>query len=177
MKKVILFIATSLDGFIAGENGNINWLFHDVDYNYTSFLKTIDTVIMGRKTYEVAKGFEPLPYVGKKKIVFTNQKRIAEQETEFVQDPIKVVEKLKKEQGTNIWLVGGTEIITLLMNKNLIDECIISIHPILLGKGIPLFKDVKANLKFIKEETFESGLIQLSYEKKSTSYSVEQLQE
>lgn len=71
MPQVVLFIATSLDGFIASPDGTVDWLFHDADYGYTEFMASVDAVVMGRKTWEQAKTFEDVPFAGKQVIVFS----------------------------------------------------------------------------------------------------------
>lgn len=167
MRKVILFIATSLDGFIAGKDGEIDWLFTDQDYGYAEFLNTIDVVLMGRKTYEQVLTFGEYPYNGIEGYVFsrshsgTKGKNVA-----FLSGDIaNFVHALKAKPGKNIWLVGGAELVHAFMQHNLIDEYVISIHPIVLGSGIPLFKSPApaTKLAFRKGRTFGSGLVQLTY--------------
>lgn len=163
MRKVILFIASSLDSFIAREDGAIDWLFHDADYNYKKFFMSIDTVMMGRKTYELSKTLAEDPYPDKKIIVFSRNKT-PEPGIEISDEPVSAVERLKEEDGLNIWLVGGSEIIDILMKHNLVDELILSVHPILLGKGMPLFKGIQEKkMDLIKTQEFGSGLVQLHY--------------
>lgn len=166
VRKIVLFIASSLDGFIAREDGSIDWLFSDGDYGYTKFFRSIDTVIMGRKTYDVSLAFGDYPYKGKKGYVFTRKlTKRADKNTEFVSDPVSLCKKLKRSPGKNIWLVGGSDIISVLTNAGLVDEIILSTHPIILGKGIPLFKDIKReiNLRLVKSIKFGTGLLQAYY--------------
>jgi len=169
MRKVILYIATSLDGYIAGPNHELDWLFHDNDYGYTEFYNSVDTTLMGNETYKQILTFGDFPYKGKENFVFTrnpnlqddnNVKYIAGHISEFVK-------KIKKENGKNIWLIGGGQINSLLLKENLIDEIIISIHPLLLGDGISLFPGIE-NPKLFKMtdyKDFPSGLVQIQYEK------------
>ena len=166
MRKIVLFIASSLDGFIAREDGGIDWLFSDGDYGYSKFFKSVDTVIMGRKTYEVSLTFGDYPYNGKKVYVFTRKKSIRpDGNAEFVSDPVSLCKKLKKLPGKNIWLVGGSEIVSVLINAGLVDEIILSTHPIILGSGIPLFNCIKKEIKMrlVKSVKFGSGLLQAHY--------------
>lgn len=167
MKQVILFIATSLDGFIAGKKGELDWLFTDADYGYKNFLASIDTTLMGYKTYEQVLSFGEFPYPNKKNYVFTRSRKKQDQNpVEFVSsDPAALVKKLKKESGKNIWLVGGGEINTILLNEGLIDEMIISIHPEILGEGIPLFAGTpkESSFELIKHHAYQTGLVQLHY--------------
>jgi len=165
MRKVILFIASSLDGFIARKDNSIDWLFMDNDYGYKKFYDSIDTVLVGNKTYEKSKEFEEFPFKDKKVFVFTRNKKLKKDEhVEFVNDIINFSKKLIKSKGKNIWLVGGGEIAKIFLDNNLLDEVIISIHPIILGNGIPLFNGAKeTKLKLPKHKIFENGLVQLYY--------------
>ena len=143
MRKIILFIACSLDGYIAGEGDGIGWLFTDADYGYSAFYNSIDAVLVGKRTYDQAKGFDEYPFKGKKCYVFTRDKSMKKDDNaEFIGEPVAFAKKLLKLSGKNIWLVGGGEIISLFLNNSLIDEIILSIHPIILGSGIPLFRDI-----------------------------------
>ena len=164
MRKIKLFIASSLDGFIARENSGIDWLFTG-DYGYAKFYNSIDTVLMGRKTYELSLKLGE-SYKGKRAIVFTKQKNLKKLENvDFVSNVVDFTKKLLKTKGKDIWLVGGGEIVSLLLNNNLIDEIILFVHPIILGKGIPLFKNINKEVKLKLLETFayEDGLVKLYY--------------
>ena len=164
MRKIKLFIACSLDGFIAREDGGIDWLFTG-DYGYKEFYSSIDTVLMGRKTYELSLKLGET-YKDKKAVVFSTKKNLKKSsKIEFVSDAVKFTKKLKKLKGKDIWLVGGGEIVSVLLNNYLIDEMQIFVHPIILGKGVPLFKDIKkgTELKLIGTHKFEDGLVKLYY--------------
>ena len=167
MKNIILYIASSLDGFIARTDGSVDWLFSDQDYGYQEFYNSIDTVVMGRKTYEQARSFEEHPFAGKSFFVFSrSMTRSPEKNVNFIDDTIPdFIGKIKRKSRTNIWLVGGAELIEIFLNRNSINFLILSIHPIILGKGIPLFKNLKreVNLKLRQSVSFESGLVQLHY--------------
>ena len=168
-----MFIASSLDGFIAREDGSIDWLFTDDDYGYQEFYESVDAVIMGRKTFE--KGLELgggiNPTRNKKNYVFSrNQQSLGgmekDDEVEFVgKDVRKFVEKLVDSSGKDIWLVGGSEIISILLKADLLHDIILSIHPKILGKGIPLFKNTEKEMirKMVNSKAFDSGLVQLHY--------------
>ncbi len=167
MRKVILYIATSIDNYIAKKNGDVNWLFTDGDYGYTDFFESIDITLMGNKTYRQILTFGEFPYKEKENYVFTRQKNTSD--TIFAKmisgNIVMFTEDLKIQSGKSIWLIGGSEIIELFMNNNLVDELIILIHPIILGEGIPLIsKRVRlTELKFERSTQFESGLIQIYY--------------
>jgi len=119
------------------------------------------SVIMGRKTYDVAKGFEKEPFAGKEVIVFSRKR------DGCANDPVKASMQLKKKKGKNIWLVGGSQIISTLMNAGLVDEIINSVHPVIIGNGIPLFDRIaETSLKLINTKRFPSGLVQLHYDVK-----------
>ena len=165
MRKIKLFIACSLDGFIAGEKGEIDWLFTDQDYGYTPFMKGVDSCVMGRKTYELAASFPEWPYAEKKCYVLTRNKKIKKDaRAEFVFDAKKLMEKLQKEKGNGILVVGGGEVVKLFLNENCLDELIVFVHPLILGKGIPLFpKATKKKLKLLNTHAFNTGLVRLHY--------------
>lgn len=166
LRKTQLFIACSLDGFIAGEKGEIDWLFTDQDYGYTPFMKGIDSCVMGRKTYELAASFLEWPYAGKKCFVLTRNKKIKKDvRAELYSNAKKLMEKLQKEKGKNIWLVGGGEIVKLFLDENWLDELIVFVHPLILGKGIPLFPRgmEKKKLKLLNTHAFETGLVRMHY--------------
>lgn len=166
MKEVKLFIASSLDGYIAREDGSVDWCFTDADYGYKEFYDSIDAVMMGRKTYEKALEFEEHPYKEKKCYVFTGDSKLKlGKDIEIVTNVLDFTKELVRSSSKGIWLVGGSEIVSLLLDSGLIDEIILSIHPIILGKGIPLFKGIEkqTNLRMLKCITYESGLVQVRY--------------
>jgi dihydrofolate reductase len=168
MRKIKLYIASSLDSYIASEGGGIDWLFTNEDYGYAKFYDSIDTILVGRKTYDQSLKFDEYPYKGKKVYVFT--RRIdGKKNTHYVEyidaDIPSFVRRLLRSVGKDIWLLGGGEIVSILLNANLVDEIIVSIHPIILGKGIPLFSNIKerVNLRLLESTPFGSGLVQLYY--------------
>jgi dihydrofolate reductase len=170
MRKLILYIASSIDGYIAGLNGELDWLFTDQDYGYNNFLSSIDTVLVGRKTFDdaVKMGMKD-PFPGKVTYVFTRSpnKYPSQENLVYVnENPSELWKWLRNREGGSAWLVGGAEIIEPLLEENLIDEYIISIHPIVLGNGIPMFKKIKHRTQLLtkKVNTFDSGLIQISLE-------------
>ncbi len=143
-RKIILYIAISLDGYIADENGNVDWLeqYANIeDTDYEEFYKTIDTVIMGRKTYDQVLSFGKYPYQNVKSYVYSNTKIGFDENVEFTNTlPKELVRTLKKQSGKHIWLIGGADLIHHFIENNLIDEYQITILPVILGRGIPLFK-------------------------------------
>ena len=174
MRKIKLYIASSLDSYIAGENGNIDWLFSDSDYGYAKFYDSIDTILIGRKTYDQSLTFEEYPYKGKKVYVFTRSTEEKENknvtyDVEYIDEDIPSFARLLIQQSSvekkDIWLLGGGEIVSILLNAGLVDEIILSIHPIILGKGVPLFPSIKKRVKLQLQQSipFKSGLVQLCY--------------
>ena len=165
MRKIILYIASSLDGYIARENGDVDWLPENTTSGYDEFYKTIDTVVMGKKTYEQVLTFGAYPYKDKKSYVFTrNNEQTKDQNIEFVSDIDKFVKENISNSGKNIWLVGGAEIISSFLNRGFVDEIILSIIPVVLGKGITLFKNTQNEVKLELIKTTEyDKLVELHY--------------
>lgn len=174
-RKVILYIAVSLDGYIAQPNDDLGFLSiveqEGEDYGYNDFIETIDAVIVGRKTYEkvISMGID-FPHADKDAYIITRTPRPPKGNVKFYTGQLKaLVEKLKTEAGKNIFCDGGAEIVNELLKDDLIDEFIISIIPILLGNGTKLFKDGRpeTKLELTSIKSFEKGLAQLHYQRKS----------
>ena len=166
MSKVVLFIATSLDGYIAGPKGEIDWLFHDADYGYKAFFDSVEALVMGRKTYELSLSFGEWPYGDKPAYVFTRQTPPDDSRVRFVAgDAAGLIAGLRARASKNIWLVGGAALVSTFLREGLIDEFVISIHPQLLGAGIPLFEPgvPRLGLRLMGVTPFASGLVQLRY--------------
>ncbi len=178
MRKISLFIATSLDGYIAKPDDDLSFLRliekEGEDYGYAEFTNTIDTLIVGRRTYDyVLEEIGPSHYDNGQRDVYviTRTERPQVGRTIFYTGDItELVKRLKSEKGKNIYCDGGAEIINELLKHDLIDEFIISVIPVLLGDGIKLFKDGRPEqrLEFITAKTFETGLIQLYYRREKT---------
>ena len=169
MRKIILQLAVSLDGYIEGPNGEFDWCFTDQDYGMSEFFKRVDTTFMGRKTYELALAMEseaPAGFPKMKAYVFSNSLSNVKEGVVVVRGDIKrEVEKIKKEKGRGIWLFGGAELISLLMNLQLVDEIILAVHPVILGSGKALFKDIKERtwLTLTDHKIYPNGLVFLTY--------------
>lgn len=176
MRKISLFIATSLDGYIAKPNDDLSFLKivekEGEDYGYSEFTSTIDTIIIGRRTYDyVLKEIGPSHYDnGQRDIyVITRTERPQVGRTIFYTGNItELIKRLKSEKGKNIYCDGGAEVINELLKHDLIDELIISVIPVLLGNGTRLFKDGRPEqlLELVAVKTFETGLTQLRYKRK-----------
>ena len=172
-RKVILYIATSLDGYIAQPNDDLSFLSiveqEGQDYGYADFEKTVDTVIVGRKTYDkvISMGFD-FPHADKDAYVITRTPKPSIGSVKFYTDDLKsLVDKLKSENGKNIYCDGGAEIVNELLKNDLIDEFIISVIPIFVGNGTKLFKEGRPEqkLELVSVKSFDKGLTQLHYKR------------
>ncbi len=170
-RKLILYISCTLDGFIAKPNDDLSFLSlvekEGEDYGYAAFVETIDTVIVGRKTYEwvIGQGYD-FPHADKKSYIITRQKKAQEGNITFYNgDIMELVCSLKKEKGKNIFCDGGAEIVHLLLSNKLIDEIILSVIPVLVGGGTKLFQEgfPEQTLKLIETRSYDTGLVQLHY--------------
>jgi dihydrofolate reductase len=176
MRKLSLFIATSLDGYIAKPNDDLSFLNlvekEGEDYGYAAFTANIDTIIIGRKTYDyVLKRVGPSHYDNGQRDVYviTRTERPPVGRTIFYSGNLAdLVRKLKSGNGKDIYCDGGAEIINELLQHDLVDEFTISIIPVLVGNGIRLFKDNRPEqqLEFVSTKSFETGLTQLHYKRK-----------
>ena len=173
MRKIVLYIAVSLDGKIARPDGSVDWLDKipnpgNLDYGYSDFYKSFDTTLQGYNTYQTILNFGiPFPYPDKKNYVFTTKPDL--ENTEYVDfvsgDIISFIQNLKSEQGKDIWLIGGGKLNTALFNAGLIDEFQVFVMPVVVGEGIPLF-DLMPNetmLRLIENKAFPSGVVALKY--------------
>lgn len=172
-RKVVLFIATSLDGYIAASDESLEWLFQvegEGDNGYSEFNKTIDTVIMGKKTYDWVMEHDPeeFPYPDKECYVFTRSSLEDTDGVKFVQGDIpEFIEQLKDTEGKNIWLVGGGQLLHSFLEKDLVDELIITVAPVVLGNGIPLFFEGDYELKLhLKNTRRFNQFVELHYDVK-----------
>jgi len=164
MPKIIVYIATSLDGYIAREDGSIDWLPESAESGYDAFYKSIDAVIMGKTTYDQVLTFGEYPYKDKKSFVFTTTNQKKNENVEFVSDVNKFVKDGFNGMGKNIWLVGGAQIITSFLKQKAVDEIIVTIIPVILGKGLSLFKNTgnEIKLELIKTKKY-AQLVDLHY--------------
>ncbi len=174
MKKIIAYIAMSLDGYVADKNGSVHWLSGDFSDeknqgSYPDFVKTIDTVILGHNTYKQIVNelsVDVWPYEKMETYVLTNKNYKDKKDIKFTNTNLKsLIESLKEKEGKNIWICGGASIINQLISLNLIDEYIISIIPTLLGGGIKLFDNSceEHKLKLIQTRNY-NGIVDLVYE-------------
>lgn len=177
MRKVVLNLAVTLDGFIEGSNGEIDWCIMDQEMDFDGFLDSVDTIFYGRVSYdewgnykvdETANHSEQTMWKkihSKKKYVFSRQRREDAEVTYISEHLLEKVAAIKQKPGKDIWLYGGASLINSFITKDLIDKYILSVHPIALGKGKPLFKNLSQSLSLKLENTkvFHSGVIELTY--------------
>lgn len=164
-----------MDGFIASENGGVEFLdaFQDPkqDYGYRSFLSSVGVILMGSASFELVKTFGDWEYPNNRSIVFTKQSLQADEinKIQFTNaDPADVVSKLKETETKNIWLMGGAKLLQSFLRKKLVDKMVITTVPVLLGKGTPLFIATTKKTQPWKLETlkkYPNGVVQAIYSK------------
>lgn len=175
MPKCSVFIATSLDGFIARKDGGLDWLpgsdgvSDGEDYGYHAFFDSIDTLVFGRKTYELASSFPKWPYAGKKVVVLSSAypKALHPIDTDIEGSslpPRELISTLESKNAQHIYVDGGSTIQSFL-REGLIDELTITRVPILIGEGIALFGPTSRDIKLhhVSTVSFPSGFVQSKY--------------
>ena len=178
MGEIKLYIATSIDGYIARKDNSIDWLEsldnpNQIDHGYGAFYETIDTVVMGRKTYEEVLGFGvDWPYPNCQTFVITTNKdfKTTTPHTAVLNSLDETtIGSLKQQSSKDIWLVGGGQIISAFLNLNAIDDMLITLIPIVLGEGLPLFPNSPNEKQFTLDsvEGFETGAVNLVYKRKT----------
>lgn len=165
-RRVRLFIAASLDGYIAGPKGGIDWLFHDQDYGYEAFLASVDTVLMGRRSYEASLGLGAWPRRLGLWVFTRNPGAFDNPRFHFTAEPpARVVARIRRAKGADLWLLGGGELVGAFLDAGLLDEIVVAIHPIVLGRGLPLFPagTRRTALRLTASRGYDSGLVLLTY--------------
>lgn len=188
MRKVILNLAVSLDGFIEGPNGEIDWCIMDdepgaesgIESHFDQFLSGIDTIFYGRVSYDLWGNYQPdsnssvaekklwQGVHSKNKYVFTNNPQLGDKQARFISsDIVQKVREIKNQPGKNIWLYGGSKLTTSFINAGLVDNYLLAVHPVVLGGGKPLFSDIKdrVGLQLNKVVTSKSGVVLLDYDR------------
>ncbi|MDQ3750974.1 MAG: dihydrofolate reductase family protein [Acidobacteriota bacterium] len=184
MRKVVLGLGISLDGYIARKDGAVDWLSMDWDYDWTAFFKTIDVVLMGRKSWDIALGMIPKskskskpsnPYGGMETYIFSRSLQDSGvKDVGIVSGSLKeFIENLKARDGKNIWLSGGGELAKSFLDEDLVDEIYLGVTPLLLGSGRPLFPELirEVPLRFVssnvcKHKKEDNAMLELVYEVK-----------
>lgn len=172
MKKIILYIATSLDGRIAEPDGGLDWLTgfpnpEKTDYGYKNLLASVDTVIMGGKTYRELLNMDVIwPYLEQMTYVVSRHDWGEKENIKFItENIIETISELRSKEGKDIWLVGGGELVSMMLTADLIDEMQICYIPVILGKGIPLFPEQpkESKWKITGSKVYESGILKVDY--------------
>ncbi|WP_312419235.1 dihydrofolate reductase family protein [Anaerospora hongkongensis] len=178
MRKVILDLAVTLDGFIEAPNGEVDWCIMDEEMAFEQFLSEIDTILYGRKSYELWGEYTPDDHASeneqqiwtlihsKKKIVFSTTQTDPSGEVQYINSNIEAeIRKLKQGHGKDIWLYGGANLISTFINLGLVDEYRLSVHPVVLGAGKPLFESLRKRLSLGLTDVrrYSSGVVQLVY--------------
>ena len=171
-----VYIATSLDGYIATRKGGVDWLNSfpnpsDSDYGYHDFMDKIDALVMGRKTFDIVSAFEPWPYTQKVFVLSRSMKEVPSvliDQVEIVNGDINAVVKKLNKRGYHDLYIDGGQAIQAFLKKNLIDELIISKIPVVLGEGVPLFSPQEQFIMFehCSTEVYDGGLVKSRYKKR-----------
>lgn len=184
MRKIILNLAVTLDGFIEGPSGEIDWCSHDDSdlgegTEFDKFLAGVDAIFYGRISYDLWGQFQPGADAptgvknlwekvhAKKKYVFSRNPK-PDGKAEFIAaDLVERVNEIKNQTGKNIWLYGGGSLITSFINLGLVDSYLLAIHPVILGAGKPLFSGIenRVGLKLKEITASKSGVVLLNYER------------
>jgi dihydrofolate reductase len=170
MRKVILNVAVSLDGFIEGPNGEYDWCLADQDYGMEAFFANTDAIFIGRKSFELIRA-DAAMFPVKKIYVFSDTLTAEPGENIEVLSSVdfeSAVTRILEAEGGDIWLFGGAELLSAFINKRWVTELLLSIHPLLLGEGKSLFQHIKnrVTLSLIDQKAYDTGLLQVRYELK-----------
>jgi dihydrofolate reductase len=169
--EVIYYVAASVDGYIATPDSGIEWLAPfeetDEDYGYAQFYESVEAVLLGRRTYETSLAFHEWPYPGKPCWVFShgNIRSLSTDVTRTAQNPTEVMSEIETRGLRRAWLVGGGALAASFRSQGLITEYIVTIVPVILGAGVPLFADSGPleRLKLVEANSYPKGLVQLRY--------------
>ncbi len=180
MRKIILNLAISLDGYIEGANGEYDWCIMDDDMGFDTFFNKFDAAFYGRKSYQMFGNQNPETFSNDaereayeqmkniRKYVFSDTLKEVGEGDELInsQNLLEKVNELKNQQGKDIWLFGGSSLVTTFVNLDLVDEYELGLHPIILGAGKPLFIDIKKReyLKLVDSKPTKSGVVMLTYQ-------------
>jgi len=170
VRKVVLGVGISLDGYIARPDGSVDFLFMPKDYSMAQFFKRVDTAVMGRKTYEMGlKMGGGFTGGGMKSFVFSRSMESRERGgvTFVAEPPKKFLEALRGKKGKDIWLMGGGELTREFLREDLLDEMYLGVVPVLIGDGIAAFPSgfPQRDFALVENKTYSRGLIALRYER------------
>lgn len=170
--KFVLYIATTLDGYIASSDGGIDWLTsletNGEDYGYDAFYETIDALIMGSATYDQVLGFGDWVYPGKLSYILTSRNLSTDRnDVVFIRAVEAALEDIERKGFKKVWIVGGGKVASLFMARGLVDEYTLTLIPIILGAGISLYQSVpEQKLNLVKVKSYASGAVELQYTKR-----------
>lgn len=167
--KISIYIATSLDGYIARTDGSLDFLDlpgYNEEYGFKELFESIDALILGRNTYEFVAALPDWPYKGKRVVVLSHSLQKVREEAElFRGDVTKLTSQLHSDGIKHIWIDGGRTV-SQFLNSQMVDHLTISVLPVILGSGIPLFSGIDKELRcrLISSQAYPSGLVQVKYE-------------
>jgi dihydrofolate reductase len=171
MRKIIAYLATSADGFIARPDGDVSWLDRprpNDNYGMPAFLRSVDTVIMGRVTWETGQKLGGAVVDGKRNIILSRTLPFHAAPGATVEnvDAADLAKRLRAEKGRNVWLMGGADVFADFLSAGALDELIIHVVPVLIGSGIPLLTPSakQTELKLKSTRRFSDGVVRLHYE-------------
>lgn len=166
MRRLRYFVACSLDGFLARPDGSVDWLLMDQDYGMSAFFASVDVAVMGRKTYDKARemGRESFPEM--EGFVFTHASGVSPKVKSVSGDVAEWLHTIRLQPGKDIWLVGGGDLVKQFLDARIVDEIALTIHPRLLGAGLPVFPLPfhETELDLVEITPYETGLVQLTYQ-------------
>ena len=176
MARIVYYVAASLDGFIADSTGGVDWLpdGESDDYRYAEFYAGVEALVMGRRTYDQALSFGPWPYPGKPAYVFTQSPpRDALPDVRFVEgSAVDFYRGIAERHSGTVWLVGGADLADQFRQSGLIDEYLVFVIPVILGRGIPLTSPRHSGesrnppptpLKLVESQSYDDGVVMLRY--------------
>jgi len=167
MRKIVAGFAISLDGYIEGPDGEYDWIMMDKDFDFAGHMKRFDTFFFGRKSYDKLRQAGNISFPGIKSYIFSNSLDTVDKDLVLLKGDIyKLVTGIKQQDGKDIAVYGGANLLSSLLDLNLIDELNMIIIPVLLGGGKPMVDILqhKVYLTFIETKTFSSGVVQLIYQ-------------
>lgn len=169
MRKIRYLVATSLDGFIAGPNGEADWITPDPEVDFPGIWAQFDTLIMGRRTYAAAIArLGEKAFAGMTTIVFSRTMKSQDHPQVRIVPELAAgwIESLKNQLGKDIWLMGGSEVFRSFLDSGYVDTIEVNVIPVMLGAGVPLFRPPyhPTKMKLFDSKTYRSGRISLAYE-------------
>jgi dihydrofolate reductase len=168
MRRIVYSVACSLDGYIAREDHSYDWIPQDQDYGLSEFFKTVDTVLIGRKTHDIMVSAGQPSFPAMANYVFSRNSNLpGYKNVRWVRtDPLAFVGELRQQTGKDIWLMGGSDLARFFFEARMVSEVKLAVVPVLLGSGIPLFRRSQSEgaLKLVRHKAYSSGVLQLDYE-------------